>query len=352
MRVSEYIDGAVDLLPKHNISVFVVGPPGIGKTYGFQQACARANMDCLVVSAPMEDPSTVRGYPWRNPEGKAEHLLFDAFDRAMTCKRPTGFLIDDLPMASEATVKSMLRFIQSRELNGQRAPDHLSIWGAGNDIQHGAGVLGMIEPMKSRFHTFIEVEVNLEDIVCYGYSHGWPYELCAYLRSQPKMLMDWKPEKSLKPGGSCPRGWDHVADLWHVNKRSVSWLKGSVGEPAACGFTEFVKRHASLPDPASILLDPDHAMVPEDPSAQYFVCCAMSAMLTADTWPQIITYLNRFDQTFRAFTLLDAFSAENKKAEMGKLPKGHRFLHESAEFQAWAVSKDGIEIMQARFNKN
>lgn len=346
MRVGE-LGEILDVVFKLRRRALLVGKPGVGKTFSFMQSAERLTMNFIGICSALEDPSTIRGYPSRGENGEATHCLFDGIARAFKATEPTVLCFDDLGMASESTMRAIIRLFQFGEIDNRKLPEHVVLCAATNDVGHGAGVYGMLEPLKSRFHTIIEVETNVDDVVGYGLANGWPAWLCAYLRNAPDGLHDWKPSKSMMVDGACPRGWEYLAEWDNAGVDNPEVWAGCVGKGRASSAHAFKQLINELPDIDAVLMDPDVAPVPENPSARFLVSMALAARLGAGNFGTVLKYLNRLPAMFRAFAIRDACRAENQKRTAGKLPKDYRAISSSRDFTAWAVSSDGKDITAA-----
>lgn len=346
MRISEYIAFGEKAL-KARKRVLAIGAPGVGKTQGFYEACRRLDMDMIALCSPLLQPTTVQGYPYRPADGSdAGHCLFDGIARAFRATRPTCLFFDDLPMASESVMKAILQLVYEGRIDDRKLPEHVVICAAGNDVGHGAGVVGMIEPLKGRFHTIVTVEPHVDDTVGFGLGAGWPAWLLGYLRNSPDALCDWKPEKSLKSGGANPRAWNDVAEWDNLGVDDPEVWSGCVGKGRATEASAFKSLQADLPDIDQCIVDPDGSPVPENPSARFLVAMAMASKMGAGNFGQALKYLQRMPSMFRAFSIRDAFRAETAKRNAGKLSKSYAPIASSRDFTAWVVSSDGKEIMQ------
>lgn len=351
MRIGEFIP-FMEKAIKAKKRVMRVGKPGCGKTFGTMQAAEHVSHDYIGICSALEDPSTIRGYPSRGVDGRATHCLFDGIARAFDAKTPTVLDFDDLGMASEATARSIMRLFQFGEIDGRKLPDHVLLTAATNDVAQGCGVYGMIEPLKDRFHTIVQVETNLDDVMAYAMSRDWPSDLMAYLRNSPDALHDWVPEKSMKRGGATPRGWDYVAewvrDGFADDPNTASEvLGGAVGKGRAASYLSFRELCNELPDVDQCIMDPEGSPVPENKSAQWLISMALATKMTAGNFGQAVKYLNRLPAMFRAFSIRDAFRGEVQRRKDGKLPAGWKALATSRDFTAWATSSDGKDVMAA-----
>lgn len=347
MKVGPELDGFLERVLIARLRVMIVGPPGYGKTASVARVCQKLGWDLIVMILPLDDPSTIRGYPVppKDGTGDAHHCLFDGMARAFKATRPTVLFFDDCGQASESTLKSVMRIVQYGELDGRVLPDCVRMIFASNDVGHGSGVYGMIEPLKSKIQSVITIETDAEQVVQYGLANNWPTWLCAFLRNCPDSLNTWKPSKSLSVDGSCPRGWDNVSQFDLIGIEDPEVWAGSVGKGDAIKAHAFKKRQASLPDIDSVLLDPDNAPIPDEPDCRLMVAMALSDRMTAQNFGQCLTYLNRLPKMFRAYSVKDAFRIQAARLASGKAGKDHRNIATSRDFTAWAVSQDGKEIL-------
>lgn len=344
MRVTEY-EKVFEQAFKLGRRLLVVGPPGVGKTLAKMNVCRRNAWHYIGLCSALEDPSSIRGYPSRGADGEATHCLFDGIARAMKATEPTCLDFDDLGMAAESTMRAIIRLFQFGEIDNRKLPDCVVLSASTNDIGHGAGVYGMIEPLKTRFHSIINIGVDLDDVIGYGLSRNWPSDMLAFLRNTPAAVHDYKPTKDMKVGGSCPRGWEYAAEWINNGITDPEVISGCIGQGRATEYLAFRDMISELPDIADVLLNPDTAPVPENPSAQYLVSMALSAKMDGSTFGQAIRYLTRMPQMFRALSVRDGFRGETAKRTEKMLPKDHRSISSSRDFTAWVVSEDGKEIM-------
>ena len=304
-------------------------------------------MDLIVLCSPLMSPVKVGGYPVAPKEsgGDASHALFDGIAAAFRATKPTCLLWDDLGMGGGETLKSIVDFGQNRRIDGRTLPDCVSIMYASNDVGHGADVQGLIEPLKTRMHSIVNVETHVDDLVDYGLIKGWPTAVCAYLRNKPDAVHDWKPCKSMKIDGACPRGWEYASEWLNLGEDDPEVIAGCIGQEQAASLLKFIALQAELPDVDQVLMDPAGAPVPESPDGKWLVACALSARMNGGTFGQCITYLKRLEPNlFRVFAMRDAIRLENARKAAGTLPKDYRMMHVSRDYIAYSTSPEGKEI--------
>ena len=348
MRIAEYRSFLVKAWPKRK-RVLSVGKPGVGKSFVELQAARELGWDYIPTCAPLLSPVKIGGYPRPPSEdgGDATHCLFDGIAQAFRATRPTVFSISDLGMAGGETLKAIVDLVQFGRIDNRTLPECVVIVASSNDVGHGADVQGLIEPLKTRWHSIINIETNVNDVVGYGLANGWPSDLCAFLRNAPDSLHDWKPSKSMSIDGACPRGWEYVAGWINDGFDDPEVIAGCVGKGRATQYLAFRALINELPDVDQCLLDPASAPVPVNPSAQWLVSMALASKMTAGNFGQAVKYLSRLPAMFRAFSIRDAFQAEATRRTDKTLPKGWAALASSRDFAAWAVSSDGKDVMSA-----
>lgn len=349
MRIGEYAEFVPDMLQSGAIFL-ILGPPGIGKNQVPEDWARGQGWDVFVANLPMFDPTFIKGYPSR-VDGIADHVPFGMLAKCLNATKPTLLILDELGAASTETVKAALRLIKEREIAGKRMPDHVRMLALSNDIGHGMQVMGIVEPAKDRFLSIVNVEPHVEDTITYGLTHEWPGWELAYLHNAPGALHDLTPQKSMQRSGATPRGWDGMSrldKLGFLDKpvgTELAW--GCVGKGRGTEAMAFRGLQKELPDINQVQSDPDHAPIPDNPSARYLVGMAIASRLDGNNFGQFLKYLNRMPQVLRAFVIRHVIKAEGAWMRAGTLPKNHRLLATTGDFTKWSTTRDGNEITQA-----
>lgn len=333
----------------HRRRVLLRGAPGVGKTFMGIQAAGRIGMDDIGLCVPLLSPVKVGGYP-RPPadaEGDATHCLFDGIARAFRATRPTLLRFEDLTMGNGETLKSVLELFQFGKIDGRTLPDCVSLFATGNDVGHGADVQGLIEPLKNRFHSIVPVEINIQDLVVFGLTKGWPSWVLAWISNDPTIFADWKPSKSVGVEYCTPRGVEYMAEWDAIGVDDVEVWSGCVGLGAAVKALAFKDLQSELPDIDAVLLNPESAPVPENPSARYLVAMALASRMSANNFGRCVAYLHRLPAMFEAFTVRDAMLAESNRKRDNTLPKDWKPIAGSRDFTAWSVTPVAKAIQEA-----
>jgi MoxR-like ATPase len=280
--------------------VLITGAPGLGKSDIVAKATADAGADLILSHPAVADPTDVRGLPWMS-EGAATFLPFGELAQAIRATRPTVWFLDDLGQATPAVQASYMQLLLARRVNGHALPDCITFIAATNRRVDRAGVSGVLEPVKSRFVTIVELKADLQEWSEWAIDHNQRAEVIAYLRFQQDAFSAFVATADLVNSPS-PRTWSHVSRILNLNLPAhvqSEVINGAVGEGAGTGFNAFLRMYRELPNVDAILLSPDTAIVPDSPSALYAVAGALAARATTATFAPIVTYANRLLQAAR-----------------------------------------------------
>lgn len=296
MKPSAIVPFLVQLIARQ-LPGLITGAPGIGKSDLVAQAAQLAGADMILSHPAVSDPTDAKGLPWI-AEGarEATFLPFGELAEAMRATRPTVWFLDDLGQAPAAVQASFMQLLLARRVNGHKLPDCVTFLAATNRRTDRAGVSGILEPVKSRFASIVELEADINDWCRWAIGAGFiPSEMIAFLRFRPDLLSAFNPSADIT-NSPCPRTWSNAARLFALDlpkaTRSEA-LAGAVGEGAATEFLAFVDMFAQLPSIDGILLDPDSALLPAEPSAMYATVTALAARAGADAFPRVARYAER-----------------------------------------------------------
>ena len=283
---------------KAKLPVLVQGAPGIGKSDILTQATLDAGADLILSHPAVSDPTDVKGLPWihKTKDGdSATFLPFGDLRKAMTAKKATVWFFDDLGQASPAVQASCMQLFLAREVNGHRISDDIVFVAATNRRTDRAGVSGILEPVKSRFATIVELEADLDSWCNWAIDHNINPLLIAFLRFKPELLSKFEAKNDLI-NSPVPRTWSHVNKILDLNLSPTIQniaVAGAVGEGAATEFAAFQKLYAQLPNIDQILMDPTKVPVPKNAAVLYSLASALATKVTSTNFVHICTYINR-----------------------------------------------------------
>ena len=282
------------------LPVLVTGAPGAGKSDIVAQAAAAAAADLLISHPVVSDPTDAKGLPWKlEGEDTATFLPFGDLAQALAAVEPLVWFIDDLGQAAASVQAAYMQLILARRVNGHRLPDCVTFVAATNRRTDRAGVSGILEPVKSRFVTIVELVPDLDQWCSWAldqdYPNGIAAEIVAFVRFRPELFNRFEPSADLS---NCPlpRTWTHVSRLMDLDLEPdvlASAICGAVGEGAGAEFVAFLRLWADLPNIDLILSDPAAAVIPSQPGTLYAVCTALGRRVDVDNFANVAAYAMR-----------------------------------------------------------
>jgi hypothetical protein len=322
----------------------VKGAPGIGKTDIIRDVAKRADHDLILSHPPVEDPTDSKGIPWYDPEQKRMRFMpVGQIARALSATRPTIWFVDDLGQAAESVQKAYMQWFLAREVDGNRLPDCVTMLAATNRRSDRAGVSGLLEPVKSRFVTILELEPNVEDWSEWALDNDMPPELIAYLRNvQTDALFKFEPSQDIV-NSPCPRTWSHVGRIMKMGlaDRDVrhAMLVGAVGEAAATTFVSYLDIVEKAPSVDEVLKSPKTCRIPEDLSALYALSSSLAHRAEPKNFGAIAAYSLRMHKEadkgeFVAYLLRDAL-------------RKNRLIRDTPEFAQLAKTEIAKDVFAA-----
>jgi AAA domain (dynein-related subfamily) len=317
---------------RHKIKVLIKSRPGQGKTEIVIQACAAVGAALVIMHPAVSDPTDFKGLPAMVGQ-HAEFLPYGQLRKLIEADSLTICFIDDIGQAPHAVQAALMQLIQQREIDGHRISDHVVFCGATNDNSHMAGVQSILEPVKSRWDTIVELQADQIEWVRWGKSAGLPEEILAFVMFRGMDALDaFKPTRELTNSPS-PRTVTAAARLFAAGLSSHLILSGACGEGWASEFLAFVKVYHSLPDPDQCISNPKTARIPstDDASTLYAIAVAISLRATRNNIAGVTEYLKRLPKEHEVFAIKDAIARDSD-------------LQDTASFGQWCCdnSKDLI----------
>lgn len=290
------------------LPVLISGSPGNGKTDIVRQATEDSGHQFIASHPVVEDPTDAKGIPWPDKNnGHANFLLGGTLARIIHSTSPVVWCMDDLGQATPAVQAANMQWILARECNGQRLPDHVVIVACTNRRTDRAGVFGILEPVKSRFASILNLEPTLDDWCEWAYVNEVSPEVIAFLRFRPDLLTKFEPSADMA-NSPCPRTWAHAAKLVKLKlpkEVELAAFSGAVGEGAAGEFVAFLRVFRDMPNPDVVLMNPDSSPIPKELNALYALTVALAARATPENFGAVTRYAIRL--------------MENQKGEFGTL---------------------------------
>lgn len=284
--------------------ILIKGKPGIGKSDIVTQVAEELKANLCIFHPVVSDPTDFKGMPFMKGD-QADFLPFGELMRLINAKKLTICFLDDLGQAPASVQAACMQLILARRINGHKVSDHVVFIAATNRREDKAGVSGLLEPVKSRFASIIELEVNTEDWITWALGNEMPVELISFIQWRPELLDQFQPTRDMVNTPS-PRTVANIGKLYNEglpSKLEFEVFKGTAGEAFAVEFTAFLKIYRELPDVNQIILSPDTAIVSEEPAVLYALSGALGDKANETNIGAIIQYLGRIPPEISVATL-------------------------------------------------
>lgn len=265
--------------------VLIVGGAGVGKT-SVAHAVAKNTKHELLISYPaLSDPTAANGIPYPSKDGKsASFLPYGVLAQALKATKPTIWLMDDFGQATAAVQAAHMHLLLSRRVDEHVLPDCVTIIATTNRKGDKAGVVGLLEPVKSRFVTMVELDPDFDTWLNWAYVEGLSPIVLAYLQANPDMF--YKPAPSLDLVNTpSPRTWHNassvvLAGLDEEESVVLEEFKGAVGLDAATSLLTFSKVAHEMPDLDNMLLYPQKCALSKDLTVLMLTASALAQRTT------------------------------------------------------------------------
>ena len=316
------------------IPSFWHGPPGIGKTRGWNQVADELKRDFLGISAPLLQPVDLLGLPdrqgnktiWSRPE-----ILPEEGEGII--------LIDELPDSSQLMQKAFYSLVLEHRVQSHIIPDSWYIAAAGNRVEDKAMASSLPSPLITRFchlgiccpnpdftkQTVEKAEIDLTEFIPYALKHFHPV-IAAYLKFKPEHCYHHQ---------AVPRTWEFVSNLLSVTKEHFinpvkQIIKGLIGEIVGNDFYNFLKLATKIPSIDSIINNPETADIPDEKDIRFNLVTALIHHITEDNATNILKYGLRLHKEIQTF-MFDM--AKNIKPFITTNPIFINWLNENKEYR-------------------
>ncbi len=289
------------------LPILIKGAPGVGKTDIAKQAADKAGARLIISHPVVSDPTDYKGLPFV-VNNKAKFLPFGDLNQLIKADKPTVYFMDDLGQAPPAVQAAAMQLILERRINGHKVSDQVTFLAATNRKSDRAGVIGILEPVKSRFASITELEPDVDEWCRWAISQQLPAEIVSFIRFRPALLFDFKASTDMT-NSPCPRTVHNVAKLMQAGipkELQYEAFAGAAGEGFAREFIAFLEVYQHLPDPLAILVHPDAVDVPSDPATLYALSGALAKKADKQSMKAIVTYAGRMPVEFSVLLITDS----------------------------------------------
>lgn len=348
-EMKEILYDLIPMTPRR--SLFMWGPPGIGKSSVVGQVGNDIGYDIRPLSLADRDSIDFRGSPvptLKMKDGSRIYLLgnttkvdYEQVEAGITEWFIPGFLaisktrqtilfLDEFNQGDKQTQKVAQRLVLEYRLDEYVLPDTVRIVAAGNRETDKAFVQRLSAPTNNRFIHF-EVGPDYDGWVNWAVLNDLHPFVIAYIRHNPKALFNFNPTSNDK-AFPTPRSWEAVSDVMknYSRKAGLFWsIMGCVGKSEAIAFKGFMDLFSEIPDLDDIFKNPNGTKIPSNPSVRFSICILLARKSTYKNLAAIKTYVERMGREYCVYTI-NYITALND--DLAETPEYVMWAHEYQDF--------------------
>lgn len=351
MRPSQVIQ-AISTCIAINRSLFLWGPPGVGKSDVVRQAVLGLRSAALASTSITGDAATAAmAAPLENGQwfGMCDFraALRDAVDimglpgardidgvPSTFYNAPAGLpragwrgivFLDEMNSAPSQTQAALYQLVLDRAVGDYKLPEGVFIVAAGNRANDRGVVHRMPDPLADRFF-HVDFEVHRDDWCTWALAAAVRPEVVAFIRFRDQLLHNHDTARQCH-AFSTPRGWADVSRMLDApESRAVEaeLIRGRVGDGAASEFMAFLKLYRNMVDPDEIIRAPLKAEVPQNVGTLYALAEALARRATPANIGAVLAYAKRIP-------------VEYAQALVSSMTRVNPALCNTSEYIAWCV---------------
>ena len=275
----------------HRVSLFISGPPGIGKTALFAQLADELGWWHRVFLAATFDPTDVTGIPIARNDRTIflPPLRLHSLTTVREERRPTIAVFDDLPTCHEQVMVALFRLFHERYVGEEPLRDNVLLCATGNRLEDNSAVKGLPAALANRM-LHLNLKVTLDEWITWAMQNDIDPLIIAFHRaSQGRFLHDFKPNELTFPTPRSNASASLVYQTIPDPELLRAALAGCCGEGWAQAFLTFARLKEELVPTDEIFKHPQTARIPGDIDVLYTVmanlCTALANELKAPASP-------------------------------------------------------------------
>jgi len=309
---SEQAIRAARFMIRNKLPFMIVGAPGVAKTAVLTYAAEKEEQELLLFHPVISDPTDFKGMPaiLKVSESNEMHYLaqfvpFDNLKRLLSTKVPTVAYFDDLGQAPPMVQAACMQLFLARRIDDKEVSPFVTFVAASNRKEDKAGVSGILEPLKSRFASIIELIVDHEIWLKWAREKGKIHPFIrAFIQIRGRdFLYSFKASNDMTNTPN-PRTVEHASKiLWNKPEADIrpQLLAGAVGQAWALEFEGFLKVFKNLPKISAIIENPKECPIPgnDEVSSQYAIVEAMLDHADIKHIKSFLIYISWFKPEFQ-----------------------------------------------------
>lgn len=292
--------------PKTGLVPFIAAAPGIGKSTIIRQFAVDNSMNFIDTRLSYSAPTDVRGFPYIDRSDAAGPVMKFATPAEYPKTPGNVWLLDEYTLAPKAVQNVSLQLTLDKAVGDYKVPDDTLVVLAGNRAIDRANVERLGSAAQNRIME-LTLETDHDEWTTWALDSGVHEMVIAYLQMCPGHLSDFDGAKWKGGAFASPRSWEMASNLLrHAPSDTgtrMAMIAGLVGPAIGTQFNAFCSVYDNLPDVNAILLSPDTADVPSEPSVQYALATALANKATAKNFDRVVRYTDRMPKAIDVLTV-------------------------------------------------
>jgi len=334
----------------HYPNLLIYGKPGIGKSHTAEQLAKKMGADLILVHMVTVDPTDLRGLPCTVKDDKgnvtADWIPFGDLKQMIETKKKTIVFFDDFGQTTNMNQAAAMQIVEARRLNEIKISDTVRFIVATNSREDGAGVKGLLEPLKNRM-CMVQLETDVEEWMEYIIRdqdcHSVAYSFAKFCHHEAKPLFDFKVSKEMD-NNCTPRSLHRLGVVVKQFEDAgqaipTEFISGFVGNSVGAEFTGFYRIFRELPDPDLVLQDPDKYDIPKKADVLFALMGAVAYRAKPATAENLVKFVDRLPTEYGVKMMKDILGT----AQAGK----QHFLVNTNGFTDWCVKHQDVMFDRA-----
>jgi len=244
-------------------TVFLVGPPGIGKSSVPAAAVKEMgpNAQLEVLDLTSRSPEDIGGLPFRD----GGQTKYSPQEWAVRLSQPDAIgclVFDDLPAATSATAAAVRQVVLDRRLNGVTLSPGVLIVVTGNRREDQAYAITLPSHFRNAV-CIMELEPQFDPWAAWFIEQGGDPAIIGFLRWRPNMFSTGPGDADTRGRFATPRSWTMLSSCLPAAERArcvSDTVAGYVGEGVAVEFMAYRNMVMNLPPISDVFANPQAAI--------------------------------------------------------------------------------------------
>ena len=292
----------------------VLGQPGAAKSSIMKQVAEETGREYIDIRPLLLNPVELHGLPRIDGENVMRWSRPYFFPNS-SCDKKYLINIEELPAAPPLIQTALYQLMLDRRCGEYELPPGASVVACGNR-ETDKGVFHRMAPALRSRMVHYEIKVTAEDWIEWAIHNEIAPEIIFAVKYNHELLNTYN-TKSNDPAFACPRTLEflsdyvnHLRDEGSMADLSISTIIGTVGEVAGVEIHSFLKLFRELPDPDEVFGNPYAVDIPQNISAVYMLCSALTRKATPENMGNIILFSGRLRPEIGEF-MVDSCTRRN-----------------------------------------